>query len=46
MRHIMEFKPKVTEKSFKEHINSIINDPYNAIVELIANAHDAGATVL
>ncbi len=46
MRHIMEFKPKVTEKSFKEHINSIINDPYNAIVELIANAHDAGATEL
>ena len=42
----MEFKPKVTEKSFKEHISSIINNPYNAIVELIANAHDAGATEL
>lgn len=40
------FKPRVTEKSFKEHINSIINNPYNAIVELIANAHDAGATEL
>lgn len=41
-----KFKPRVTEKSFKEHINSIINNPYNAIVELIANAHDAGATEL
>lgn len=42
----MKFKPKVTEKSFKEHINNIVNNPYNAIVELIANAHDAGANEL
>lgn len=41
-----KIKPRVTEKSFKEHINTIINNPYNAIVELIANAHDAGATEL
>lgn len=41
-----KIKPRVTEKSFKEHINSIINNPANAIVELIANAHDAGATEL
>ncbi len=37
-------KPEVSEKSFKEHIKPIINNPFNAIVELIANAHDAGAT--
>lgn len=38
--------PKVSEKSFKEHIHSIVVNPFNAIVELIANAHDAGATEL
>ena len=42
----MKFKPKITQRSFKEHIHSIINNPYNAIVELIANAHDAGASEL
>ena len=42
----LKIKPRVTQKSFKEHINSIINNPANAIVELIANAHDAGATEL
>ncbi len=42
----MEFNPIVNEKSFKEHIHSIVRNPLNAIVELIANAHDAGATEL
>ena len=42
----MKFKPKVNEKSFKENVKNIINNPHNAIVELIANAHDAGATEL
>lgn len=42
----MEFNPVVNEKSFKEHIRSIVRNPFNAIVELIANAHDAGATEL
>ena len=42
----MEFNPVVNEKSFKEHIQSIVRNPLNAIVELIANAHDAGATEL
>lgn len=41
-----KIKPKVTEKSFKENVKNIINNPHNAIVELIANAHDAGATEL
>ena len=42
----MEFNPVVTERSFNEHIHSIVSNPFNAIVELIANAHDAGATEL
>lgn len=42
----MEYNPVVNEKSFKEHIHSIVSNPLNAIVELIANAHDAGATEL
>ena len=29
----LKIKPRVTQKSFKEHINSIINNPANAIVE-------------
>lgn len=41
-----KIKPEVTEKSFKENINSIVKKPHNAIIELIANAHDAGATEL
>ena len=38
--------PEVTRKAFKEHIKPIISNPFNAIVELIANAYDAGATEL
>ena len=42
----MSIKPLLTDKAFKEHINPIISNPLNAIVELIANAYDAGATEL
>lgn len=38
--------PEVTQKAFKEHINSIISNPFTAFIELIANAYDAGATEL
>ena len=41
---VQPIKPEVTEKSFKEHINPIIKNPHNAIIELIANSYDAGAT--
>lgn len=41
-----KIKPVVTAKSFKENVKNIISNPHNAIVELIANAHDAGATEL
>ena len=42
----MEIKPKLTEKAFKEHINSITSNSLNAIIEIIANSYDAGATKL
>lgn len=38
--------PKITRKAFKEHIKSITSNPFTAIIELIANAYDAGATEL
>ena len=43
---MMEFNLVVNEKSFKKHIHSIVRNTLNVIVELIANAHDAGATEL
>lgn len=41
-----KIRPEVTRKAFKEHIKPIISNPYTAIIELIANAYDAGATEL
>lgn len=41
-----ELRPIITKKAFKEHIRPIINNPLNAFIELIANAHDSGATEL
>lgn len=38
--------PEITRKAFKEHVKSIISNPFTAIIELIANAYDAGATEL
>ena len=39
-----KIRPEITKKAFEEHINPIISNPYNAIIELIDNAYDAGAT--
>ena len=39
-----KFYPKTNLRSFKEHIKPIISNPFNAIVEIIANSSDAGAT--
>ena len=39
-------KGKLTPKAFKEHIKPITNNPFNAVIELIANAYDAGANNL
>lgn len=41
-----KIRPEVTKKAFKEHIKPITTNPLNAIIELIANAYDAGATRL
>lgn len=41
-----KIRPEVTKKAFKEHIKPITSNPLNAIIELIANAYDAGATEL
>ncbi|MDR3063603.1 MAG: ATP-binding protein [Methanobrevibacter sp.] len=37
------FGPIVTARSFKDHVKSIVGDPYIAMVELISNSWDAGA---
>lgn len=39
----METIAELSDKAFKEHIKTIVNNPFNAIIELIANAYDAGA---
>lgn len=37
------FGPEITERAFNENINNIINNPFNAIIEIISNSWDAGA---
>lgn len=39
-----KFHPKTNLRLFKEHIKPIISNPFNALVEIIANSSDAGAT--
>lgn len=36
-------EPKMSGKAFKEHIQSIVSRPVIALIEIIANASDAGA---
>ncbi len=37
------FGPEITARAFNENIKHIINDPFNAIIEIISNSWDSGA---